>query len=1012
MESLRKYLPHWTPSSPDNVVYATIKEALSGSISDVETYLTQLKQDLKIGQPGYPSSVVVAGDQQTYALMKQLHSKYPQHFQWIIIIPGDWHLLKLTSELLRDLMWDGGLRQFCYECGYKQQPTQWQEVHLLLVATYESLLRKAILEYASSSGVEHTDTLQHHAKAFWEWVRSVGSPQNQDQVSSFWALTLTQLNSYLGYYFAIRSGNWHLRNSCLKAILPLFFAYCRNKYEELSTTALMDSYTLPTHIQDLFLDGQWTVSQKGMPYHNLALDEAHESIINLRLKSITARPSHFRTVELADFLSYLDTVVHSLKAFFHRFRVFSTEQHKRYICRTTKILTLLDNVSLFKQSEAIQLTNIFNSTPSQLDTSCINDLLSFQTVGESRLFSYLKGYILPTADPASRPKRRKRLRKLATFSSRPTPAHEQKRRVNELENIARNAMQILQKHGISEQTSPFPQALADIHGNMRVSKKSDFLTAIQTHSHFLPAFQDNCPLLSQDISDVCVIVDFLYYIHIPPTPEIVSFYDFFLSLWTRIVRKFAIHHHCKSIYTVVDKPEHLPPPRLLVHQSRAKRSGSHSGPTPKIGDSAAIPPGKNYISLLSSPLYHTGKNYISLLSSPLYHTGKNYISLLSSPSFKADLLEYLTKHFIAQAVQVTNTYPFQLLLDSPSITKPALVSQGILTDQPSNKHGEADYAIWHHTIHASSRHIIIVSSDTDTWVYGLGLAEVGWLQGKQVYVKRGNVDSFVNINLAAQLITTHPSLSNTNHPVSSVVALYVLTGCDYLSSFYRCTKRNFLDTFLQNTEFVNENTGSLVSITDNKFDTVNNYAWIYLVTAIYFQKHKVFFRHKSVKDVHYNLTNFPDSPESQRMFRTLDYPETHKITSILDWHAFIRKLTFHKGKVTKFHEAKVLPSLNALIQHCHRANYVLKLVYSSPRSECQELNQFEKYGWKQTGTSNIEVVWEQPGLDTTITLQDDHESISSEESGEDSDSENDADRDSQQNQELCYDSDSDSCELV
>ena len=162
-----------------------------------------------------------------------------------------------------------------------------------------------------------------------------------------------------------------------------------------------------------------------------------------------------------------------MKAFLHHYRVSSTDHHKRYTCqRTAKIIILLENVQLFKLSEGvIQLTNIFNSTPIQLDTSCINDLLSFQTVGENRLFTYLKQYVLPTADPASRPKRRKRLRKLATFSSRPTPAHEQKCRVNELENIARNAMQILQKHGISEQTSPFPQALADIHGNMRVSKK-------------------------------------------------------------------------------------------------------------------------------------------------------------------------------------------------------------------------------------------------------------------------------------------------------------------------------------------------------------------------------------------------------------------------------------------------------------------------------------------------------------------------------------------------------------
>ncbi len=1014
MESLRDYLPHWTPSSPDNVVYTTIQEALSGSISDIETYLMKLKQDLKIGHPGYPTYVVIAGDQQTYALMKKLHSKYPQLFKWIIITPGDWHLLKLTSELLRDLMWDGGFRQLCYECGHKKQPTQWQEIHMLLVATYETLLRKAILEYANRVGEDDTNILQHHAQAFWEWIHLVGSSHNQDQVSCFWAITLIQLNSYLGYYFAIRSGNWHLRNSCLKAILPLFFAYCRDKYEELSTTALMDTYNFPAHIQDLFLAGQWTVSQRGKPYHNIALDEAHECIINLRLKAITARPSHFRTVELADFLSYLDTIVHSLKAFLHHYRASPSEQRKRYICqRTTRMIPLLEDVTLFRTSteEVTQLSNIFDSTPKQLDSSCIHDLLTFQTVGADRLVTYVKQYILPTTEPdsrpeqltdpdsrrkqpkkdtVSRPKRRKRLRKLCTFSSRPAPAREQKRRVNELENIARNAMQILQDHGITEQTSPYPLALADIHGNMRVGTKSNFLPTLKAHSHFLPAFQDTCPLLSQlsshrDVSDVCVIVDFLYFIHIPPTPDIVSFYDFFTSLWARIVQKYAIHHQCKRIYIVIDKPEYLPPPRLLVHQSRSKRSGSYAGPTPKITDSATIP------------------------------HGKNYTALLSSATFKADLLDYLTKQFITHSVQVTKTYPFHLLLGSPSIPVPALVSNGLVTEQHPNKHGEADYAIWYHTIHTPSQHIVIVSSDTDTWVYGLGLAEVGWLQGKQVFVKRGNADSFININLAAQLITTHPSFRNINHPVSSLVALYVLTGCDYLSSFYRCIKRNFLDAFLENTEFITKHVGSLVSIADDKFKAVNEQAWIRLVTAIYFIKHKVFFRRKPIKDVYNNLINFPDAPESQRMFRILGYTQSHKISSLVDWHAFIRKVTFHDGKVTRFHEAKLIPSWSALIQHCNRGNYVLKLVYSSPVSQCTELRRYNHYGWQQTEQSTIEVVWEQADPQEVDATDDD--SVSSEDSGPDSDSDADTDRDNSDNEvnvngeqqnQLSYGSDSDS----
>ena len=83
-------------------------------------------------------------------------------------------------------------------------------------------------------------------------------------------------------------------------------------------------------------------------------------------------------------------------------------------------------------------------------------------------------------------------------------------------------------------------------------------------------------------------------------------------------------------------------------------------------------------------------------------------------------------------------------------------------DHPPNKHSESNYSIWHHTIHAPFPHIIILSSDTDTWVYGLGL---------------------VDITLATHFVASHPSISNITHPVSSLVTLYVLTGCDYVSSF-------------------------------------------------------------------------------------------------------------------------------------------------------------------------------------------------------------------------------------
>lgn len=65
LDSVQSLMPYWTPNKKDNVVYATIEEALSDNIGDVEAYLSKVKKDLHISQIGYPEKVVLAGDQQT-----------------------------------------------------------------------------------------------------------------------------------------------------------------------------------------------------------------------------------------------------------------------------------------------------------------------------------------------------------------------------------------------------------------------------------------------------------------------------------------------------------------------------------------------------------------------------------------------------------------------------------------------------------------------------------------------------------------------------------------------------------------------------------------------------------------------------------------------------------------------------------------------------------------------------------------------------------------------------------
>ena len=356
----------------------------------------------------------------------------------------------------------------------------------------------------------------------------------------------------MGSYESVRSGGWLLRNACLKAVSPLFFAYNHSKYEELCTTAIKDTLTLPSNILQQFLNGGWTVSIKGRPHHNLALDEAHESVINLRLKTITSRPSHFRTVELADFMSYLDKVVRGMEDMLYRNKQKEASQYrKRYVCqRTVRMMATLKDVMLFQISDTPkQLCNILWKDKRQLDSKTTDDLLNIAAIGTERMQLFIKQHTLPPQTTGPR-KRRKRTPKLATFTFKATTVRESKKREQELTNIAKNAMEILQANRICTQTSPYPLAMADLQGNMRSSQKSKFLDTLTQCLQFDQAVTDACPMLTHPPQDLCVIIDMLYYIHMPPPPNVTTFDEFFNHLWNLTVGKFSFQHRATHVVIV------------------------------------------------------------------------------------------------------------------------------------------------------------------------------------------------------------------------------------------------------------------------------------------------------------------------------------------------------------------------------------------------------------------------------------------------------------------------------
>ena len=307
--------------------------------------------------------------------------------------------MKTAAEVLKYVLNDGGFRT---KCGHKGDISQWQDIHNVLLATYEAFLTSAVEEYKTIE----TD------KDFWAWVENLHNHE-RDQVCCFWSQILLYLHAYVGFYFAIRSGNWLLRNSCLKVITELFFAYSRDKYEVLSINALADSYTYPKQVLENFKNGQWTVSYKGRPYHSLALDEAQECIVNRKLKQITIRPSHFRMVEMSDFMAYLDTVVTGLDSHVFKMNKERVVDKKRSCTRKNLICSPIADKHIFKLHDKRELSNIFLDSPPSLPAANAEDLLAIKQKGHERMFSYIRQH---TLDPPTELKQKRRRQKLKSFT--------------------------------------------------------------------------------------------------------------------------------------------------------------------------------------------------------------------------------------------------------------------------------------------------------------------------------------------------------------------------------------------------------------------------------------------------------------------------------------------------------------------------------------------------------------------------------------------------------------------
>ena len=113
-----------------------------------------------------------------------------------------------------------------------------------------------------------------------------------DDVWRFWnAFVFRDCFAYIGLHIAIRGGLWNLRLASLKEICPLFTAFDHVHYRKIIPQHLAEVLTMPVEIRKCFEMRGFVCHIRGRKMHAVALDEAHEMLVNKDIKTTIVRPT-------------------------------------------------------------------------------------------------------------------------------------------------------------------------------------------------------------------------------------------------------------------------------------------------------------------------------------------------------------------------------------------------------------------------------------------------------------------------------------------------------------------------------------------------------------------------------------------------------------------------------------------------------------------------------------------------------------------------------------------------
>ncbi|XP_071951903.1 uncharacterized protein [Antedon mediterranea] len=898
--------------------------------------------------------LVVVGDGKTYDILMNLKREYGTDLDWMLPYIGDWHLLKNCQGPIMKVYLDAGLKDLLLKGGYRgakltsvANATVFDTTHHFLLQVWEAFYQFQVKAFFDSTELrdeitsnindcisaslnsEHfpymdtSSMLSAHPVYKERFEKFCSELCLKNATFRFWHhFVHRDMFHYINLYLAIRSRNFDLRNACVLQLTPLFHALDRHMHLKIIPFHIADLKKYPAHILECFSQGAFTVGITGDNWSCVALDEAHEMVINKNVKMALTTTGTEGLSKLVHYLPHRTRSVCNLSLQMSRKIGYSSPQFlspsliKYEEENILVFFTELQSAAILDTGPSDLLYHLFTEQVAAPKAS--TDLLNFFEYGQQDFNSYLKCIVL-NVPGAKRPQRKRR--NITTFTTpKKTVAKPRKEIQDQKLQISCLRKQVAWSKSQNQAVSDFhqvlslPRALCSADGIPYKASKA--VSSTFFNSRYPNAFTD---IYTPTKEATAYKAEGMFLINTTPLQSHETFRDYMSFLFRQWVLRPFREYHASEVHVVFDHPsKHGLSPKDVERTRRdSKQDSTADTQFSSIDVDDKLPrKWRAFLGVRSQKrlLVNLISSFFVSLASQKLHDGQTFIT---SGGFDGQDTD---KAFCAR----------------PNETN--------LVSEYTSSHEEGDSRVWLHFAKTSCKSVVIYSPDRDTFHVGLPVVKKADKKAVvQLRASRGD-NLYLCVNSLLSSLSDDLSLQALGDAVSDVPeylqVLFICSGCDYVSFFKGHSKKKFMEVFFRHCRFV---TGGVYSGYLNQVGSgvqeLGLLAFYRLVGCVYFQQHMSAFSVDTAEELFDNVST-----------STSDLSD-------LDIHVkfltVIRESIFHR--ITS--EDQWMPTVDALKYHWLRTCWIA-LVWSQASTNLVVIPDCIKYGWSQTDQGKITVIWD------------------------------------------------------